>query len=144
MILISHRGNLEGKNPSRENNPDYIDEAIFNGYDVEVDVWFENRNWFLGHDEGQYPVTTEWIQKRERYLWIHAKNLSALSALSLTDLHYFWHQEDLATITSKGYLWIYPGHQPILNSISVLPELKNEDFSKSKGICSDFISNYKK
>ena len=41
MIFISHRGNLEGPNPERENNPDYISEALERVYSVEVDVWYE-------------------------------------------------------------------------------------------------------
>ena len=51
MILISHRGNLNGKMPQNENHPDYIDEAIHAGYDVEVDVWMIDNELFLGHDE---------------------------------------------------------------------------------------------
>ena len=28
MILISHRGNVDGKKPHLENNPDYINNAL--------------------------------------------------------------------------------------------------------------------
>ena len=43
MILISHRGNLDGVNPDRENSPTYIKEAISSGFDVEIDVhWYDN------------------------------------------------------------------------------------------------------
>ena len=28
QVLISHRGNLNGKNKDRENSPDYIKEAL--------------------------------------------------------------------------------------------------------------------
>jgi hypothetical protein len=59
------------------------------------------------------------------------------------DVNFFWHQEDLLTITSAGYLWVYPGNQPLENTISVLPELYNEDVSKCIGICSDYIIKYK-
>ena len=38
MILISHRGNLDGKELSFENRPDYIDKAIRHGFDVEIDI----------------------------------------------------------------------------------------------------------
>ena len=38
MILISHRGNINGPNPEMENNPEYIQKALDLGYDVEVDV----------------------------------------------------------------------------------------------------------
>ena len=34
MIFISHRGNLNGPEPLRENCPSYIDEALRAGYDV--------------------------------------------------------------------------------------------------------------
>ena len=42
MILISHRGNINGKFKSWENEPTYIDKAISEGYDVEVDVWYKD------------------------------------------------------------------------------------------------------
>ena len=38
MILIAHRGNTIGPNIEKENHPDYIDEAIKKGFDVEVDI----------------------------------------------------------------------------------------------------------
>ena len=34
MILISHRGNIDGKYPDFENNPIYVNKALKNGYDV--------------------------------------------------------------------------------------------------------------
>ena len=40
MILISHRGNITRPIPERENDPKYVHEAIVNGFEVEVDVWF--------------------------------------------------------------------------------------------------------
>ena len=38
MIIISHRGNIRGPIPDKENRPSYIDCAIGNGYHVEIDV----------------------------------------------------------------------------------------------------------
>jgi len=38
MILISHRGNINGQNLEKENSPDYVLEALSKNYDVEVDV----------------------------------------------------------------------------------------------------------
>jgi hypothetical protein len=51
MILISHRGNLNGPNPERENHPDYIWEALRAGFEVEIDVWWVEGKFKLGHDE---------------------------------------------------------------------------------------------
>ena len=56
MKLISHRGNINGKHEGFENNPNYIDTAIEQGYDVEVDIWFISETFFLGHDESHNMV----------------------------------------------------------------------------------------
>jgi len=58
------------------------------------------------------------------------------------DINYFWHEEDTLTLTSHNYLWVYPGKQPIKNSIAVLPELFQDDVSECLGVCSDFIKKY--
>jgi hypothetical protein len=47
------------------------------------------------------------------------------------------------TLTSFGYVWVYPGRQPILRSIAVMPEREWEDISSCLGICSDVIKKYK-
>ena len=143
MILISHRGNINGKLIEAENRPDYIDDTIRMGYDVEVDLWWVNGKTFLGHDKPQYEVDDEWLSNRVDKLWIHCKNTDSLSWIRSTILHYFWHEEDTLTLTSKNYIWTYPGKQPIIGSIAVMPEIYNDNISKCLGICSDYIQNYK-
>ena len=49
----------------------------------------------------------------------------------------------MITLTSLGYIWSFPGKQPIKDSIAVMPEIHNDDTSKAIGVCSDFIENYK-
>jgi len=56
MILISHRGNINGKFESYENEPTYIDLALSKGYDVEIDVWYVDGLLYLGHDKPQYGI----------------------------------------------------------------------------------------
>ena len=56
MVLISHRGNLTGSNPERENSQTYIQEALNKGFNVEVDVWVVNNQIYLGHDAPQYLI----------------------------------------------------------------------------------------
>ena len=60
----------------------------------------------------------------------------------LKNIHYFWHQKDDIALTSKGYIWAYPGKQPIKESIAVLPEIYKDDVSNCIGICSDNIIEY--
>ena len=38
MHLISHRGNINGREPDKENSPQYIQKAIALELEVEVDV----------------------------------------------------------------------------------------------------------
>jgi hypothetical protein len=142
MILISHRGNLNGPNEVRENSPYYIMEAIDEGYDVEVDLWWVDGKVYLGHDKPQYEVSDEWLGERIDKLWVHCKNFESLNWIRNTSLHYFWHEQDTLTLTSKNYMWVYPGKQPIIGSIAVMPEIHNDDISICLGICSDFIKKY--
>ena len=68
MRIISHRGNIRGPVPGRENAPSYIDCALGNGYDVEIDVRVVNNEIWLGHDEPQYKVSFNWIFHRQMNL----------------------------------------------------------------------------
>lgn len=149
MKLISHRGNISGRIESLENNPDYIDKAIENGYDVEIDIWCINNVLYLGHDKAQYEITIEWIRYRITNLWIHCKNIDALLYLQNHEdvgqyTNYFWHQNDDITLTSFNIIWTYPNKQLSNNSVCVLPELYNQEVPNFVyGVCSDYIANYK-
>lgn len=148
MIYISHRGNTNGKFESYENEPNYIDKAISEGFDVEVDVWLVDGVWYLGHDKPQYGEPLKWLLDRSDKLWIHCKNKQSVEYFvenkeECKDINWFWHEEDTMTLTSFGYVWAYPGKQPFKNSIAVIPELYNDDVSSCIGICSDNISSYK-
>ena len=140
MIFISHRGNIDGKYPEFENNPIQIDRALKNGFDVEIDVWYKDGIWYLGHDEPFYPINLEYL-KNDKF-WCHAKNIEALNKMLKEDIHCFWHQEDDVTLTSKGFMWTYPGKKLTDKSICVLPENYSEVID-CYGICIDDIIRYK-
>ena len=149
MILISHRGNINGKNPEKENHPDYIWVAIQAGYEVEIDVWFKDNKFMLGHDEPQYEFPFELMQNHYSKLWLHCKNLEALEMFLTLDatgskLNYFWHESDHYTLTSKNNIWVYPGKKLVPGCIAVMPEVDFDgDLSECYGICSDLIYKYK-
>jgi len=107
MKLIAHRGNWCGTKYSLENRPDYIIDAIHHGYDAEIDLWCKDGLW-LGHDVPQYNINHQFLEDFKNNLWIHAKNFDAAIWLSKTDLHWFWHQSDAFTLTSKRIIWTYP------------------------------------
>ena len=151
MILIAHRGNLTGPKPEMENNPFYIDTAIKQGYDVEVDIRGSFQDGFyLGHDELQYEVEPDWLFGRAQRLWIHAKNIEAFYSLTqqVSAFNVFWHQEDHYTLTTKNFIWAYPGHILTNRSICVMPEsveieYKLETLQQCAGICTDYAERYK-
>ena len=143
MILISHRGNINGRFEDWENKPEYIDDALSLGYDVEIDLWFIDGKTYLGHDEPQYEIDDDWLGERIDKIWVHCKNIESLNWIRSTNLHYFWHETDTVTLTSKNYIWAYPGKQPINGSIAVMPELENDNVLLCTGICSDYIQYYK-
>ena len=141
MFYISHRGNINGQNKKEENNPEYIKIALEKGYDVEIDVRCKGTQLYLGHDYAKYKVDISFLVNKK--FWCHAKDVHALDNLMKINAHYFWHQKDDVTLTSKGYFWTYPGKKLTKNSICVLPEIDNVKEIDCAGICSDFIQDYK-
>lgn len=154
MKLIAHRGNINGPNPLEENSIEYIERAIDQGYDVEIDIRYDihDEKFYLGHDDPQHLVTWYWLASNKKNLWVHCKNLDALFYFSEYGggFNYFWHQEDDFTLTSQKYIWTYPGKTYTPRSIIVMPEwsTKTEKLVDLKvlncyGICSDYISYLK-
>ena len=151
VILIAHRGNLTGPNPEMENNPLYIDRALEKGYDVEIDIRGSfYTKFYLGHDEQQYMVSPEWLFERVNNLWLHAKDIQALHSLTqqVSNFNVFWHQDDFYTVTTKGFIWKYPGHTLTPESICVMPEkfdglYTEQQLRNCAGICTDFVEKYK-
>lgn len=137
MKIISHRGNLNGKNLSLENKPEHILE-VCKKYDVEVDAWFINNEWFLGHDEPQYKIKYNFFNEK---MWIHCKNIDASINLYSSDLNWFWHENDKFVLTSKKNIWCYPS---IYIEKGITVELgKNNSLPKFiLGICTDYPEKY--
>jgi hypothetical protein len=150
MKLIAHRGNIFGSDTSKENSPDYIDEALSKEFDVEIDIRFINEQFYLGHDTPDYKIDFNWIISRSEFLWIHCKDLNSLNYFSSNykkDLNYFWHQNDDYTLTSKNCIWVYPGKEYSPNSIVVMPEIFGQLHKLNQqniiGVCSDFVGEIK-
>ena len=131
---------MNGPKPLLENGELYCEEAIAQGFHVEIDVWYTD-TWWTGHDRPGYRVDTDFLKKKE--VWCHAKNIEALKRLLDLGAHCFFHQNDNVTLTSEGYLWTNPTHQLTEKSICVLPELQTIDIEGCAGICSDYVERYK-
>lgn len=144
MILISHRGNQNGPNPNLENTPPYIQKALEEGFDVEIDAWFTDSKIYLGHDKPTTPVELKYLKHHK--FWVHAKNIQILPILIDNKINCFFHQTDEAVLTHSRHIWTYPGKELFDRSICVLPERSSYSVDQIKsctGVCSDFISGYK-
>ena len=140
MKIISHRGNINGPRKELENKPRYINQALELGYDVEIDVWWKDDGFWLGHDGPQFKVNRQFLQNDK--FWCHAKNIEGLyKMLDNNNIHCFFHQEDDVTLTSKGYIWTYPNKQLTDNSIAVLPKELDKSLN-CYGVCTDFVTRW--
>lgn len=146
--FVSHRGNLSGPLPARENDPKYVEEAFSCCDSVEVDVRMVGDKLFLGHDYPQYPVTAAWINEHHAKLLLHLKDIRSLKFIlrhGLRHWHYFCHAGDAFTHTSHGLLWLHdislePDHStivPLMTRDLVLAYPHRNILA----ICSDFAVN---
>lgn len=147
VLLIAHRGLIDGPDFEKENQISTIEYAISKGYDVEIDVWYHNNEWYAGHNEPTIKINLSWLIYNHKNFWIHAKNIQTTYKLSMVgnNLNYFYHDNDPITLTSHGFLWTYVGNREITpKSILLLPEksyIKLEDSlnENAYGICSDYV-----
>lgn len=147
MIFISHRGNLNGVKPELENSPEYIDAAIDEGFDVEIDLRMKDGIPHLGHDEPQYPISWEWLWERREWLWVHVKEFAALDWMQTTHhmwaIRYFCHESDRYTLVSKNWIWSHDLTNPMTKRC-VIPLLSKEQVESYNqtgfgAVCSDYI-----
>lgn len=143
MKIISHRGNIKGPLLDKENRPSYIDCAIGNGYDVEIDIRSINGELWLGHDFPQYKVDHNWLEKRKQYLWIHCKNVEA--AKECYEYNSFCHTGDPFVFTSKGKVWLHDlsmkiDENTIIPLIYIDQILKLKNLQTPYAVCTDYPS----
>ncbi len=130
-----------GPNPTQENKPDYIISSISKGFDTEIDLWYNNNRFYLGHDLPQYEIDMDWLFSFKDRLWIHCKNIDCMDNIHGLDLNYFWHDKDLTTLTSKGFPWSQPGIY-LKNGVTVC--IQHTKVSNTVyGICTDYPIKFK-
>jgi hypothetical protein len=139
MLIISHRGNIEGPDAGLDNNPKHIKQLLDIGMHVEVDVWLIVDDLYLGHDAPTYKITLDYLKHSN--LWCHAKNLEALVQLLENKVHCFWHENDDFTLTSNNIIWTYPGKLTTNKSVIVdtSDNWRNKEY-QSFGVCVDYVN----
>lgn len=139
MIIISHRGNTDGESEFTANVPDAVSALLNKGIHCEIDVWKVFDKYFLGHNEPKYEVEKEFLKNEK--LWCHAKNLVALEDMLHNGVHCFWHEEDDYALTSKGYIWAYPGKKVTSKYKTIIVDNSKNWVDKKYncyGICTDW------
>lgn len=142
MKIIAHRANLNGPDPATENKPETIVQAVELGFDVEIDVWFVDNRFYLGHDYPETPVDYEFLRFFRECLWIHCKHLDSLIRLK-DEFNCFYHDKDIYTLTSGGYIWgnINSPTHPLV--VQVMPEKGGTFSTQCYGICTDYPERYR-
>jgi glycerophosphoryl diester phosphodiesterase len=146
--IISHRGNINGPEPEKENSLKQISNALDIGFDVEIDAWVkDDEKIYLGHDEPSHPVDLKFILKHNEKLWVHCKNIEAMSYFNdFNFINFFGHSYDNFTLTSKRYIFTKPGQRQTRGSVCVMPEKSGrlgDVASLTYGVCTDFPMLYK-
>lgn len=140
MKIYSHRGNLSGKDP-RENEPAFLLDCIALGFHVEVDLWFADGAYFLGHDEPTHRIDLADFDREE--VIFHLKN-AHVPHLERADA--FAIENDPYVLTRRGLLWMNYGQPANPQGVMCSPELVGDprpvaEFARSvrhaAGICTD-------
>ncbi|MFA5149612.1 MAG: hypothetical protein WC433_01700 [Candidatus Omnitrophota bacterium] len=76
---------------------------------------------------------------------LHCKDLKAFQKIAEMGIHCFFHNKDLATITSRGWAWFYPSKSRFYGGVNVLPELHHAHKTMNGvfGVCTDFPTKYR-
>lgn len=145
MKIISHRGNISGPEPNLENTKKSIDLALENNFDVEIDLWKVNNEFFLGHDKPLNKVSFEWLENRKKHLWIHTKNFNAFE--SLLEINrgfiFFYYTCEPLVLTSNGKIWCHRIQEITNPANCIAPLLSKSSFQENKqtkwyGVCTDY------
>lgn len=131
---------MNGPNPSMENNPEYINETLRAGYDVEIDVWMLSDGMYLGHDKPTHKINKYFLQNQR--IWSHCKNLETyMYLLKYQDINCFIQNEEDIVITSRGYLWAH-SKCCVWNDKTVVTQLDSRNWKPHHfafAVCSDYI-----
>jgi YrbI family 3-deoxy-D-manno-octulosonate 8-phosphate phosphatase len=129
-----------------ENNPEYILKAAEN-FSVEIDVWYVDGKYFLGHDKPQHEIE-KYFLFNEKFL-IHAKTMLTFFELSkYGTVEVFFQADDDLAFTTKKRIVIHGRHNVVegdeFGSIWIDLEGRQDaiDFGIKNAVLTDFPQKY--
>ena len=147
-FLISHRGNIEGIDPERENSLEYVQESLDKGYHCMVDVWLVGGKHVASGVEGaRFPTTIEFL--RNEKIICKARSPEALEFLLRSKVHCFAASSISFSLTNGGLIWVEPGGKVTPRGVLTMPEWTMPDVGAiaslpCAGICSNQIGEVKR
>ncbi len=153
MIIISHRGNLNGAGSQCERQ--HVEEALLRGYDVEVDVRSHVWRLYVGHDAPLFELPREWVRTEvSSRLWFHAKDERCHDALALVGHRVFMHDDEPhGMVVPDGLLWVHPranngasleSQDVVLLDIEGHPKVDRSKLSKlPTAVCTDWPDEWR-
>jgi hypothetical protein len=142
-IIISHLGNINGRDEKRENTPAHVDKALKAGWHVCVDVIFKNGGFFLPHANGNSVLTPSFFSKPR--VWSRAYDPETADALCNIGAHNFVYAGGFLALTSSQFVWTPPPHPLTARAIAYLPETAAAQWladAEPAGLCSDTPAAY--
>lgn len=147
--FIAHRNNLDGKFAPDENKPEKIDELNRKGIPCEIDVWYRDNTYWLGHDAPETQVTFDWLMQYLPLRLIHCKDWKSLDKLHREcgrlgyNVNLFYHTVEDYAMTSRGQIIVHPDQPCLPDSIEMMPEMSEhrDRTHRSNCVCSDSRSN---
>lgn len=116
--FVAHRGLYNMDYP--ENSPDAILNTLNRGYDVEVDIRYHEKRFYMGHDTPDYLLPLDVLlasQQNKTTVYFHAKDaltyfkFERILATELNNFNYldlFYHTTEDFVMTAKHKAWIHP------------------------------------
>lgn len=142
LILIAHRGNIDGRVEDKENTPAYLTAALKAGYNVSCDVGMLHGAFVLPALGGYHRLPYAFLSNPR--MWFRTADPITLDALCAANAHAVPASADV-TLTSVHYLWCMPDTVLTPRSIAVFPEAASANWlvsAEPAGLCSNEISRY--
>lgn len=137
-IIISHLGNINGRNEKQENRLAYVQEALKAGWHVCIDVVFHCGSFLLPFDGGFNSAPAAFFSKQR--IWCRAHDPITLDALCNINAHAFLNTDSGLALTSAQFIWTLPPNDLLSRSIAVFPETAEPgwlELAEPAGLCSN-------
>ena len=146
-IIISHLGNISGRNVARENTLSYVKEALAAGFHVCIDVVFANESFLLpGPDDTFAPIPPAFLSNQK--IWCRACTPTTLNALCDLNVHTIPFATDSVVLTSAQFLWSLPPAVLTPRSIATFPEFADANWCADAdfdfaGVCTNHPEDWR-